>query len=254
MREGVSWHAVTRATGRTPIENAVKESRGRRLKELREALGYTQSELAEACGFAQGVVAQLESGRRGLTGSIALDKMATGFGVDLGQLHAYLDGGIPLDDIRKQAKPGVPRMKPAWQREGLRWNEARPTLHQLYIKGVDADFIRGFVHRVNRSGKHRNRNEWFRYALERLQRWETRRPELRDQTLQDWLRQKRPPLATEIAEAMRTLYPPGVPMIEDWDDLHRNLVTARTEWAKQHKKTSAAPTVAELLELLEKAG
>lgn len=57
-----------------------------RLKELRTVRGWTQEQAAEACGIAYKYFQHVESGRRPNLRLETLEKLASGYGVELWQL------------------------------------------------------------------------------------------------------------------------------------------------------------------------
>lgn len=194
----------------------------------------------------------MESKTRGLTGGGAISKLAEAFNVDQGSLIAYLiDEDLSLAEIVTRCKPGVTRAeKPPWETAKLRTNDARPALAWLYQLPAEADFIRGFEHWVNHVGGTMGRKPWKDFATKQLAWWGTVRRDLRDKSLAEWLKEKRPPIDAEIARTMRMLYPPGIPIIAEWDDLFRRLVGLRAAARRRRKKSEPDVTAEEMIVLL----
>ncbi len=221
---------------------------------LRELAGFSQQQLATLCGFSQSSeVSQLESGKRALTGGIAQDKLASGFGVGRDHMADYLDGDIPAEEMIRLMTPGLVHLKPAWERTELRDQDARPTLHLLYKTGADSEFISGFVHRVNHVGGPKGRSGWRRYARGQLEQWTQVQARGGYPPLDEWLRSRRPPIRKVIAEAMRQLYPPGIPTIDPWESLYMRLVGLHSAWMRRGSPIAPEPTADELVHALEDA-
>lgn len=94
------------------------EGTGTRIRELREALGLTQVGLFElatraGCTLAQSAISQIETDQRQVT-SRTLRALAEAFGLSADDLHAYLEGRTPLDEVlsRASAKEGAPQPAP----------------------------------------------------------------------------------------------------------------------------------------------
>ena len=74
-------------------------ARGKRLKELREALGLSQ---ADVLGPDRSEVSNVEHGRNQLTGGRLLMRYARGLGVDPEKLELYRDGKLTLEQVKAQ--------------------------------------------------------------------------------------------------------------------------------------------------------
>ena len=57
-----------------------------KIKEARERAGMTQTELAEKSGVSRSIINQLETGKRDVTSSKTLVKIASALGVNIGDI------------------------------------------------------------------------------------------------------------------------------------------------------------------------
>jgi transcriptional regulator with XRE-family HTH domain len=78
---------------------------GERVRALREALGLTQQKLADGGGLSRDDVSRIETGRNKARSSRVRKGLATGFGLSLEAMFAFVEGELSVAAAAKSAKP-----------------------------------------------------------------------------------------------------------------------------------------------------